>query len=990
MNIEKNGKISRWIVTCTCLAAALALASVGYLYYRRQEHAIKMQQYDSLKAIASLKIDQIIAWRDERLANARLNSSGIIQANTLKWLPAMHDAALKAALLTRLGTFQENEGYQNMFIAALDGRLLLSLDPSVTELDTVTKALVARAAYSREPRFGDFFRNPLSSKVSLDIAAPILDEAMRPVAALILRIDPEKQLYPIIRSWPVPSRSAMTLLVRRDGEDIVYLNELPDQPGPALTLRISLSRTDVPAVQAVLGKTGAFEGTDYRGVNVLAVLQPIPGLPWFMVAKEDAEEILAEARYRGGVVLLLVTVGILMTFAMAAFVYNSRQRNLYRALFHAELERRKAQEEIRATLYGIGDGVIATDADGKITRMNPVAANLTGWAEAEAVGRPLDEVFRIINEETRATVKNPAEGVLHEGRITALASHTILVARDGTERPIADSGAPIRNDQGATGGMVVVFRDQTAERAAEEAMRDSEARLRRVIEGTNAGTWEWNVQNGQTVFNERWTEILGYSPTELGDVSIQTWLDLAHPEDLKKLEDQVGKIFLRECFHFDLEYRVKHRSGRWVWVQDRGKVIEWTPEGKPGRMAGTRTDISERHALENQLRQAQKMESVGRLAGGVAHDFNNMLGVILGYAEMAMELVDPAAQLHAYLREIRGAAQRSADLTRQLLAFARKQAVSPRVLDLNETVSGMLAMLRRLIGEDIELLWRPWSELWPVKMDPTQVHQILANLSVNARDAIVGVGRLTIETRNAVLDEAYCTAHEGFTPGDYILLTVGDTGTGMDKETLEHLFEPFFTTKEVGKGTGLGLATVYGTVKQNLGFINVYSELRRGTTFEIYLPRAECSVTAVAAITAKPAHGSETVLLAEDEQAILSLSRTILEQYGYTVLAARSPSEALTIAEKHGSRIDLLVTDMVMPGMNGKELKDRLSAFYPGIKVLFMSGYSPDVVAYQGLTDEGIEFLQKPFSVKSLAQKVREILHRSDKPVAYSREEVLG
>jgi PAS domain S-box-containing protein len=384
----------------------------------------------------------------------------------------------------------------------------------------------------------------------------------------------------------------------------------------------------------------------------------------------------------------------------------------------------------------------------------------------------------------------------------------------------------------------------------------------------------------------------------------------------------------------------------------------------------------EREKLESQLRQAQKMESVGRLAGGVAHDFNNQLTVILAYADMAMRKTDPALPLHRELEEIHQAARRSADLTSRLLAFARKQIISPQVLGLNETLAGMLTMLRRLIGEDVDLVWRPGADLWKVNIDPSQIDQLLANLVVNARDAIADTGTITLETENATLDESYCAGHVGFAPGEYVLLAVSDTGTGMSKEVLQNVFEPFFTTKDVGKGTGLGLATVYGIVKQNNGFINAYSELDHGTIFKIYLPRfqAETVEAPAQAATAPPRRGTETVLIVEDEASILKLSERMLRELGYEVLAADSAAEALRLAEEHAGEIHLLMTDVVMPEMNGRDLADRLASIKPGLKYLFMSGYTANVIAHRGILDEGVSFLQKPFSMTTLAQKIREAL----------------
>ncbi len=384
----------------------------------------------------------------------------------------------------------------------------------------------------------------------------------------------------------------------------------------------------------------------------------------------------------------------------------------------------------------------------------------------------------------------------------------------------------------------------------------------------------------------------------------------------------------------------------------------------------------ERENLQEQLHQAQKLESVGRLAGGVAHDYNNMLSVILGYTELAMNKVDPSSPLHAELTEIFTAAKRSADITRQLLAFARKQTIAPKVLDINKTVESMLKMLRRLIGEDIDLTWLPESNLWLVKIDPSQIEQILANLCINARDAIAGVGKVTIETHRAILDEAYCTDNAGFVPGEYALLAVSDNGCGMDKETLDSIFEPFFTTKDMNQGTGLGLATVYGIVKQNNGFINVYSEPGKGTSFKIYLPHhiGETGEIRTETVTEIPSSNSEMVLLVEDEPSIRKLGRKMLEKLGYQVLAAGTPCEAIRVAGKQPGGIHLLITDVVMPEMNGRDLAERLHAHYPDIKILFMSGYTADVIAHRGVLDKGVNFIQKPFSIKDLAAKVRAVL----------------
>jgi len=376
------------------------------------------------------------------------------------------------------------------------------------------------------------------------------------------------------------------------------------------------------------------------------------------------------------------------------------------------------------------------------------------------------------------------------------------------------------------------------------------------------------------------------------------------------------------------------------------------------------------------LYQSQKIESVGRLAGGVAHDYNNMLSVISGYSELALAKLNPTDKLYGDLLEIRKAAVRSTDITRQLLAFARKQTIAPVVLDLNEVIEGMLKMLRRLIGEEVDLAWLPGTNLWPVKLDPSQVDQILANLCVNAYDAIIGVGKITIETGIATFDKDYCIYHPGFIPGEYVLLTISDDGCGMDRDTKAMIFEPFFTTKEVGQGTGLGLSTVYGIVKQNNGFIYVYSEPGKGTTFRIYLTRD--TSPALDAFMETPAdipkgHG-EIILIVEDEVSILKLAKRILQNLGFNPMTAESPGEALSLVKDRTVEIDLLITDIVMPEMNGKELSLQLRKIYPGLKTLFMSGYTANVIAHRGILDEDVNFIQKPFSTRDLATKIDGIL----------------
>lgn len=526
-------------------------------------------------------------------------------------------------------------------------------------------------------------------------------------------------------------------------------------------------------------------------------------------------------------------------------------------------------------------------------------------------------------------------------------------------------------------GFFVLVSDVTALKQAQEAVRESETRLRLALEGTNDGLWDIRMDTGRTYLSPRGGEILGYREDEIEEV-VKVLADLVHPEDMQLTKERLSSHIEGRAEIFEVEQRLQTKSGGWKWIYTRGKVVERAADGTPLRITGTYSDITEKKHLELQLHQAQKMESIGRLAGGVAHDFNNLLTVILGYANIGLMGLDPTQPNYHIFEEICKAAERSAALTRQLLAFARKQTIAPKVLDLNDTVENMLKMLRRLIGEDIDLAWHPSKSLGQVKIDPSQLDQILANLCVNARDAISDVGKITIETGLVIFDRAYCDANKGFMPGEYVLLALSDNGCGMDKETMSHVFEPFFTTKGLGEGTGLGLATVYGIVKQNNGFINVYSEPGHGTTFKIYLPRYENTVgTQPDKKEARPViQGRETILLVEDEKSILEITTILLEKQGYTVLAANTPGDAIELAKKLTDEIDLLMTDVVMPDMNGRDLAENITLFNPNIKILYMSGYTANVIAHHGILDDGINFINKPFSFSSLSAKLRKILNK--------------
>ncbi len=1331
---------------------AAGIFAVGTFYYRSNEQNFRVDIGRQLSSIADLKVSQLVQWRHERLSDGGVlfrNPPFARLARRLSTRPT--DDSARRELLNWLGSYTTMYGYNQLRLLDADGATLLSSGDAAAPLSAVTRRASAEALRSGNILFQDFYRSEHDRRIYLQAVVPLFDgpDARRPVGAVVLRIDPRDYLYPFIQQWPLPSRSGETLLARRDGSDVVFLNDLRFTRDAALALRLPLSRREVPAARAVLGDTGTVEGLDYRGTLVVAAMRRVPDSPWFLIAKMDVAEAYAPIRDRLWQVVLLVSALLLGAGGGVGLLWFRERQRTHRERIAVGQD----LDKLAAIVDTSEDSIIGKDLDGVVLTWNRGAEKCFGYRAAEMVGQSIrlvfppeeaDELPRIletvrrgesigeheavrvrkdgqrltmslslsplrgadgavvgalvigrditerqrslaalrenaaryqsilatamegfwmidaharlldVNEayvrmsgysvadllrmrvadleaaeavpaiserirrvletggdrfetrhrrkdgtvfdvevsvqvlpdgdgrmvgflrditdakraaaerEERAEVFNASQrvgrigsyeldfaraqfqasdvleelfGIEHRAwhplsdwadllhpsdaeRMVRYLSQTvraerrpfdqeyrIVDTRDGAVRWMHGLGELRSDSTGEPVTMIGTIQDVTAHRAAEDALRDSESRWKFAIEGAGDGLFDWYVPAGRAFFSDQWKAQLGYAGAEIGS-GLDEWQGRVHPDDLPRVMADVSALLDGATPSYQSEFRMRRKDGGWVWILARGTALSRDAAGRALRVIGTHTDITshrrdeqmlrlergaleaaanaivitdqaglivwanaaftaftgygldeaigrrpgdlirsgvhdraffeqlwttilaggvwsgeivnqrkdgtrytedmtitplkdargvithfvgvkqditQRKLLEEQFRQSHKMESVGRLAGGIAHDFNNMLAVILGRTELALRQADTALPLHAHLKEIEQAAKRSAGLTRQLLAFARREVITPRPLDLNESIGEELKMLRRLIGEHISVEWKPAPSSWQVLMDASQLDQILANLCVNARDAIGAGGTLTIAVKNVVADASVSLRFADAEPGEYVSLSVTDTGGGMTKEVQVHLFEPFFTTKATGQGTGLGLSTVYGAVTQNRGHIRVASEPGRGTTFEILFPRytaapVETAQADAPAPRAKPGH--ETILLVEDEALVLELTGTVLDEAGYVVLRANGPDEAIDLAAVHVGAIDLLVTDVVMPKMNGRELATALTSRVPHLKVLFMSGYTAGVPGLTEATSDAAHFLAKPFTIDELLTKVREVLNASEVPWA--------
>ncbi len=839
---------------------ASAIGATAYWFHIEQKDTVEQDVRDQLLTVADIKVRELSMWRSTRLGEARAILADHMALTVIRRVLAGDASASERATADALmDSLFRHLGYMSVQLLDPHGRLV-HLAGQRLGSDEHLRQLAADTLQAGDVVVRDLHRDAPSGPVHFELNLPLrLVPDSAAFGVLTLALDPQTYLYPLLETWPARSASGETVLVRRDGDEAVFLSRLRGRKNSAVNLRVPMSRTDIAAVQAAGGKEGNVEALDYQGVPVFAAVRRVPDTPWYLVAKMDKDEVQAPVRRRSLVLGLGAVSLILAVGAIIALQWRRQQLQFYRERYEAEIERRALEER------------------------------------------------------------------------------------------------------------------------AAQALQESESRFRAIFEQAAIGMADSSLDARFIRLNQRFCEIMGYSREELLGL---TFREITHPDDLARDEQLVAQLLSGELSSFAVEKRYLRKDGHVVWANLLVSLLR-SPSGDPLHFVAVVEDITrqkraedERRNLERQLLQAQKMESVGRLAGGVAHDFNNHLTVIHGYCAMLLDAMGPDDPLREPVGEILLAGNRAAALTQQLLAFSKKQVAEPRVISLNDVIADSRKMLSRLIGDNIEIITHFAPDLGSVVADSSQMNQVLMNLAINARDAMPDGGRIVIETLNADLDEGYATQHAGVEPGPYVLLSITDRGAGMTQEVMQHIFDPFFTTKDTGAGTGLGLSTVYGIVKQAGGWIWVYSEPGKGSTFKVYLPRTSGAAEPLPApvSAAETLRGTETVLVVEDQPEVRKLTLAMLESQGYRLLEAANGSEALSLCERYPEPIHLLITDVVMPGMTGRELARLLVALRPSLKTLYTSGYPANAIAHEGVLDPGVAYLPKPFSPMQLAAKVRDIL----------------
>ena len=922
--------------------AALAVPVAGLVIYRpRAEARARAELAETLRSRAEIRAAAISRWADVGLRDAQLVANYPSAIELLR--TPQPSAAIESHLVETLRPFVGIKGYGQVLVVR-DGQVVARAANRSTSPDCLvvphTGGRTAVGLHKHED-------GRIWATFAARIALPGRHEA-----AVVLEQPASDYLFAALSRSPLPYASTESSLVEPHGAGFIYLTPLKSHVQRAGTETIEAGS---PMARLLQDRRASSATTvpDYRGVETFVAGSPVAGTRWLTTLKVDESDALAAPR-RIVRMTILAWSAVAMSAALATAAALLWQRRRHDAASARE------QRRVGTILNHASDPILFLSPDGRIAHANQRANEFYG--DEGLIGRSL--IDDLVGPQDRITLRERLSVAAATGEVVVETNHR---RADGTVAPVEMSVRRLTLDDDTH--LVAVVRDLSARREVESALRRSESLFRTVFQKSPIGILMGTLDGRILRANPAVEHMLGYSAAEL---TTMTFNDLTAPEDRqRKLAIESGST--TPAHGARVEKRYVHKDGLITWGEVTVTLVRDEKDDTSFALVLVQ-DISERRALQDQLFQAQKMESIGRLAGGVAHDFNNLLTAILGYAEVLEDEVRGNPQARGFVEEIQHAGSRAATLTAQLLAFARRQVVTRRVLDLNEIVDDAGRMLHRLLGRSIQTELRLASNLWRVDADPNQLQQVIVNMAVNASDAMPNGGRLIIETANERLEETRHRVDALF--GDYVRLTVSDTGEGMPQDVLAHIFEPFFTTREQGKGTGLGLAMCHGIVTQNGGQIRVMSEPGRGTAFHVYLPKARRAAAAAerAPVAALAHRGGQVVLLAEDETPVRTLAARVLKGRGFRVLEAQDGGEALRSAEAHADEIDLLLTDVTMPVLGGRELAERFRHVCPGAKILFMSGHPESVIAHDGVLDPGVAYVAKPFTPDQISSRVKDVL----------------
>ncbi len=822
---------ARYIIVLV-VAVSILLMFGGFFYYSFEEKSITKHEHEEIKAIADMKIRQITQWRKEKISDTQIVShSTFFAKGIIQWEKDKTNKILENEIINNLMSFNSNNDYEDILLINLNGELLLSNNSKEYEIGLYTRSKILDAVKSNQIVSTYFYYCALHKKIHYDIIAPVEDAKKNPIAVIIFRIDPNIYLYPLVQSWPTASKTAETLIVGKDGDSVLFMNELRNQKNTAFKLRIPLTRTNVPAVKAVLGLTGTSEGIDYRGMEVLSYYRPIPDTPWFMVSKIDKSEIFAELRFRAVVISLFTLVLIVLAGVGLALILKVRQKNIYRKLLDKEKELRANQEEYKTTLYSIGNAVITTDVNGAIRQMNPVAEQLTGWKETEVKGITIDKVFMIINEETRNLVENPVIKVLKEGVIVGLAINTLLISKDGKEIPVADSGAPIKNESGEITGMVLVFRDITEHRQAEDALQANEAFLNTLLNAIPIPVFYKDLNGQYLGFNDAFEIFFGKTRDQLIGKSV---FDI-NPQQLAEIYFSKDRELIESKGSQQYDSQVKNANGllkdvifnKAVFTDNQGAVIG---------LIGTILDITERKHTEKVLKENEAHlhelnATKDKFFSIIAHDLKNPFNSIIGFSNLLVEKVQDKDynEMEEFVGYILESSNSAMNLLLNLLEWSRSQTgkmeFSPKTVEIRLLIDEVIRLLNVTTQQKSITISCEDLHDATVTADKNMISTILRNLISNAIKYTHPGGKIVLSAEQK--------------PDEWVF-SVSDNGVGIKKEAIEKLFRIDENNSTPGTqnetGTGLGLILCKEFVKKHGGKIWVESEVGIGSAFYFTIP----------------------------------------------------------------------------------------------------------------------------------------------------------